>query len=68
MKLKRVVDLPTITDCQRIYARLEKGTMTYYEDELGYAMFDEEELATYRPRKSGRPSKRGKNNEKKKFL
>lgn len=57
MKLKRVVDLPTITEAKRIYARLKKGTMTYYEDNYGYAMFDEEELAKYVPCKSGRPSK-----------
>lgn len=57
MKLKRVVDLPTITDCKRIYTRLEAGTMTYYEDAEGYAMFDEDELATYKPKKKGRPNK-----------
>lgn len=61
MKLKRVIDLPTTTDSKRIYARLSQGTMTYYEDEYGYAMFDEDELANYKPRKSGRPPKRKKN-------
>ena len=54
MKLKKVVDLPTVTEAKKIYARLDAGTMTYYEDEYGYAMFDEDELKTYKPRKSGR--------------
>lgn len=61
MKLKRVIDLPTATDSKRIYARLSQGTMTYYEDEEGYAMFDEDELASYKPKKSGRPPKGKKN-------
>ena len=56
--LKRVVDLPTVTEAKKIYDRLKKGTMTYYEDEQGYAMFDENELETYKPRKSGRPIKK----------
>ena len=57
MKLKRVVDLPTVTEAKKIYARLDVGTMTYYEDDYGYAMFDEDELKTYKPRKSGRKTK-----------
>lgn len=56
--LKRVVDLPTVTEAKKIYDRLRKGTMTYYEDEQGYAMFDDNELETYKPRKSGRPTKK----------
>lgn len=56
--LKRVVDLPTVTEAKKIYDRLRKGTMTYYEDEQGYAMFDEGELETYKPRKAGRPIKK----------
>ena len=57
-KLKRVVDLPTVTDAKRIYARLKAGTMTYYEDHYGYAMFDENELADYKPKKRGRKPQR----------
>lgn len=58
-KLKRVVELPR-TEAQKIYARLKAGTMTYYEDHCGYAMFDENELATYVPRKNGRKSTNNK--------
>ena len=43
-----------------MYARLVAGTMTYYEDKEGYAMFDEDELKTYKPRKSGRKTKNKK--------
>ena len=59
--LKRVVDLPTITESAKIYARLRNRTMTYYEDEEGYAMYDEDELLNYKPKKSGRKSKNGEN-------
>ena len=57
MKLKRVVDLPTVKEAKKIYARLDVGTMTYYEDKYGYVMFDEDELKTYKPRKPGRKTK-----------
>lgn len=60
MKLVRVVDLPTLKDAKRMYARLVAGTMTYYEDKEGYVMFDEDELKTYKPRKSGRKTKNKK--------
>ena len=60
MKLKRVVDLPTIQEAKRIYYHISKGNLKYYEDELGYAMFDEEELATRVPAKRGRKSKLSK--------
>ena len=57
MKLKRVVDLPTLAEMKKIYARLQAKTMTYYEDEEGYAMFDEDEFKNYKPRKRGRKRK-----------
>lgn len=59
MKLKRIIDLPTLTEAKKIYARISVGTMTYYEDKDGYAMFDEDELATYKPKKSGRRTNKG---------
>ena len=57
MELKRVIDLPTTADASRVYARLKKGTMTYYEDDKGYVCYDQDELETYTPSKRGRPSK-----------
>jgi hypothetical protein len=57
MKLKRVIDLD-YNEAKKIYARQHAGTMkTYYDDNL-YACFDEDELETYKPRKSGRPPKK----------
>lgn len=60
MKLKRVCDLPSITESNRIYNRIRIGTMKYYEDEEGYACYDEDELKNYKPRKNGRKSKMSK--------
>lgn len=60
MKLKRVVDLPTLKQMKNIYYKISKGRLKYYEDELGYAMFDEDELARLVPAKRGRKSKQSK--------
>lgn len=60
MKLKRVCDLPTVTESNRIYNRIRTGRMKYYEDDEGYACYDEDELKNYKPRKNGRKSKMSK--------
>lgn len=57
MKLKKVADLPN-REASKIYARINAGTMTLYLDEIGYTLYDEDELKTYKPRKCGRPPKR----------
>lgn len=56
MKLKRVIDMPTLVESKRVYARFKKGTMTYYEDGEGYACYDEDELINYKPPRAGRKS------------
>lgn len=65
MKLKRVIDMPTLVESKRIYARFKKGTMTYYEDDEGYACYDEDELLNYKPPRVGRKSLLSKANKQK---
>lgn len=52
MKLVRVFSL-SATESRKIRCRQKHGTMKEYF-ENGYLCFDEDELATYKPRKSGR--------------
>lgn len=61
MRLKRVADM-SAREATKIYARIKAGTMKYYLDDIGYTLFDEDELANYKPKKSGRPPK-GKRDE-----
>ena len=60
MNLKRIVDLPTIGESKKVYDRIRRGSMKYYEDDEGYACYDEDELKNYKPRKNGRKSKMSK--------
>lgn len=58
MKLRRVIELD-YNEARKIRARQDAKTMkTYYDDEF-YICFDEDELKTYKPRKNGRPPKKG---------
>jgi hypothetical protein len=55
-KLKRLIDLEH-RQMRTIRARQNAGTMTKHLDKYGYLCFDEDELKTYKPRKSGRKPK-----------
>lgn len=55
-KLKRLADLEH-GKRRTIQARQDAGTMTRHIDKYGYLCFDEDELKTYKPRKSGRKPK-----------
>lgn len=54
MMLKRIIEL-TYNEARKIRARQKVGTMKEYYDEEQYLCYDEEELKTYKPKKSGRP-------------
>lgn len=53
MKLVRLADL-SHNDRRKISARQKCNTMKKYTDAEGYVCYNEEEVAKYKPRKSGR--------------
>lgn len=55
--LKRVIDLPTVTEAKKVYERIRRGSMSYHEDSEGYALYDTEEFDNFKPKKKGRPLK-----------
>ena len=56
MGIKRLITLPH-SEAVKIRERQKAGTMTEFYDDERYLCYSEEELKTYKPRKSGRPSK-----------
>ena len=57
MQLKRLIDLNQ-SEAARIRARQKVGTMSELYDDKYYLCYDADELKSYKPRKSGRPSKK----------
>lgn len=57
MKLKRLKELSK-RESAKIRARQISGTMTEYYDDDSYLCFDEDELKTYKSKKSGRQPKK----------
>ncbi len=61
MKLVRLCSL-SHKEMAKIRERQRSGTMQTYYDKDNYICYDNDELATYKPRKSGRPPIKGEEN------